>query len=102
NTENIFDSQSVDAFIIRCKILSTRLYIIFLIIFLITLTTYTSLSNQIENKTVILSSQSIYENLRLKYASSLQCSCAKVSIPYENFVQTSPLFHRVCSSDFIS
>ncbi|CAF1354815.1 unnamed protein product [Adineta steineri] len=102
NTGNTFTSQSVDPFIIRRGIVSTRLYSILVIISLITLITYTSLSNRIENKTVILPSQSIYENLQKKYADSLQCSCTQVSIPYGNFVQTSPLFHQVCSSNFIS
>ncbi|CAF1492580.1 unnamed protein product, partial [Adineta steineri] len=102
NTGNIFDSQSVDPFIIRRGILSTRLYSILVIISLITLITYTSLSNRIENKTVILPSQSIYEDLQKKYTGSLQCSCTQVSIPCGNFVQTSPLFHQVCSSNFIS
>ncbi|CAF4003971.1 unnamed protein product, partial [Adineta steineri] len=102
NTGNIFDSQSVDPFIIRRGILSTRLYSILVIISLITLITYTSLSNRIENKTVILPSQSIYEDLQKKYADILQCSCTQVSVPYGNFVQTSLLFHQVCLSNFIS
>ncbi|CAF1383603.1 unnamed protein product [Adineta steineri] len=88
--------------IIRREILSTRLYIVLIIISLITLTTYTSISHRIENKTVILPSQFIYENLQNKYGNSLQCSYTRISIPYGNFVQTSPLFHQVCSSDFIS
>ncbi|CAF4061530.1 unnamed protein product [Adineta steineri] len=101
NTGNIFDSRSLDPLVIRREILSTRLYIV-LIISLIILTTYTSLSNRIENKTVISPSQSIYENLQQKYANSLQCSCTKISIPYGSFVKIVPLFHQVCSSDFIS
>ncbi|CAF0838480.1 unnamed protein product [Adineta steineri] len=102
NTGDIFDSRSLDPLIIHREILSTRLYIVLLIISLITLTIYSSISHRVENKTVILPSQSIYENLQNKYANILQCSCTKISIPYGNFVQTSPLFHQVCSSDFIS
>ncbi|CAF3727584.1 unnamed protein product [Adineta steineri] len=102
NTGNIYDSRSLDPLIIRREILSTRLYIVLVIISLITLTIYSSLSNRTENKTVILPSQSIYENLQNKYATSLQCSCTKISIPYGDFVKIVPLFHQVCSSDFIS
>ncbi|CAF4208012.1 unnamed protein product [Adineta steineri] len=71
NIGNIFDSRSSDPLIICREILSTRLYIVLLIISLITLTTYTSINYRIENKIVILPSQSIYENLQNRYANIL-------------------------------
>ncbi|CAF1279307.1 unnamed protein product [Adineta ricciae] len=99
---NLFDSRSSDPVIIHREILSTRLYILFLIISLVILTTYTSLYNQIESKTVTFPSASIYQKLEKKYSNSLQCLCTKVSIPYGEFVTTTPKFHQICSSDFIS
>jgi hypothetical protein len=101
-TFNVYGSRTADPLIIRREILSTRLYIILVIISLIILTTYASLISQIENRTVAFPKQSVYENLRKKYADSLQCACTKVSIPYEEFVKIVPSFHQVCSSDFIS
>ncbi|CAF0789444.1 unnamed protein product [Adineta steineri] len=101
-TWNTFDSRSSDPLIIRREILSTHLYIILVIISLVILITYNSLSNQVENKTVISPSQSVYQNLQKKYTDSLQCSCTKVSILYKNFVKTVPSFHQVCSSNFTS
>jgi hypothetical protein len=101
-TLNLYHSRTADPLIIRREILSTRLYIILSIISLIILTTYASLISQIEDKTVPFPKQSVYENLRKKYADSLQCTCTEVSIPYEKFVKIVPSFHQVCSSDFIS
>ncbi|UJR08336.1 hypothetical protein I4U23_012607 [Adineta vaga] len=99
---NLFDSQSSDPLIIRQEILSTHLYIILVIISLVILTTYTTINNQIENKTVTFPSQSLYENLHKKYSNSLECSCRKVSIPHGKFVRMIPKFHQVCSTDFVS
>ncbi|CAF1670280.1 unnamed protein product [Adineta ricciae] len=101
-TWNTFDSRSTDPLIIRREILSTRLYIILVLISLIILTTYASLSQQTETKTVLFPKQSVYKNLLKQYSNSLQCTCTKCSIPYEKFVKTIPSFHQVCSSDFIS
>ncbi|UJR18834.1 hypothetical protein I4U23_021962 [Adineta vaga] len=101
-TLNVFDSRTTDPLIIRREILSTRLYIILVLISLIIFKTYASLSQQNETKTVSFPSQSVYENLLKKYQNNLQCTCTKVLIPYEKFVKTIPSFHQVCSSDFIS
>jgi hypothetical protein len=99
---NIYDSRSSDPLIIYQEILSTRLYIILAMISLVILTVYTSISNQIENKTVAFPSQSLYESLQKKYAGSLKCPCTEISILHEKFVKIDPSFHQVCSSDFIS
>ncbi|CAF1157996.1 unnamed protein product [Adineta ricciae] len=99
---NLFDSRTTDPLIIRREILSTRLYIILVLVSLIILTTYASLSQQNETKTVLFPSESVYKNLLKTYTNNLQCTCTKVLIPYEKFVKTNPSFHQVCSSDFIS
>ncbi|CAF1412777.1 unnamed protein product [Adineta steineri] len=99
---NLFNTRSSDPLIIRQEILSTRLYIILVMISLIILTTYTTISNRIENKTVTFPSQSLYEKLQKKYSDSLECSCTKVSIPHGKFVRIIPKFHQVCSTDFVS
>ncbi|UJR11723.1 hypothetical protein I4U23_015904 [Adineta vaga] len=101
-TWNLFNSRSTDQLIIRHEILRTRLYIVLVIISLIILTTYSSISARIEKKTVPSPNQSMYKNLQKKYSDSLQCSCSKISIPYGQFVETVPSFHQVCSSEFIS
>jgi len=99
---NIYDSRSSDPLVIYGEILSTRLYIILAMISLVILTLYTSISTQIEDKTVPFPSQSLYESLQKKYAGSLKCPCTEISILHEKFVKTDPSFHQVCSSDFIS
>ncbi|CAF1376096.1 unnamed protein product [Adineta steineri] len=99
---NLFNTRSSDPLIIRQEILSTRLYIILVMISLIILTTYTTINNRIENKTVTFPSQSLYEKLQKKYSDSLECSCTKVSIPHGKFVRIIPKFHQVCLTDFVS
>jgi len=99
---NIYDSRSSDPLVIYGEILSTRLYIILFTISLVILTLYTSISTQIENKTVAFPSQSVYESLQKEYAGSLKCPCTEISILHKKFVETVPSFHQVCSSDFIS
>ncbi|CAF0758693.1 unnamed protein product [Adineta ricciae] len=101
-TWNVFSSQSSDPLIKSREILSTRLYITLVIISFITLTTYTMIIDRIENKSVPFPSQSKYLALQKKYANNLQCSCTGIAIVHKNFVETRPIFHQVCSSEFLS
>ncbi|CAF1318620.1 unnamed protein product [Adineta ricciae] len=99
---NLFDSQSSDPSIRHREILSTRLYIILLLTFLIIVTTYISITNRHETKTVSFPGYSLYKDLQKKHSDGLQCSCAEYVILYEHFVVTNSSFHQVCSSDFVS
>ncbi|UJR18428.1 hypothetical protein I4U23_005333 [Adineta vaga] len=42
-----------------------------------------------------------YDKLYIKHSNTLQCSCSSMVIPYQSFIRLSPIFHQVCSSDFI-
>ncbi|CAF1496550.1 unnamed protein product [Adineta ricciae] len=99
---NLFDSQSSDPSIRHREILSTRLYIILLLTFFIIVTTYISITNRHETKTVSFPDYSLYKNLQKKHSDSLQCSCTEYVILYKYFVEINASFHQVCSSDFIS
>lgn len=102
STLNLFDSRSTDPKIVRREILSSRLFICLLTFSIIILIFYTFTGVQIKNQTINEPTQSVYNNLQQKYANTLQCPCKRISIPYGKFVNTIPLFHQVCSSDFIS
>lgn len=99
---NLFDSRSSDAIKIRHEILSTRLFLLLFLISLLSLAAYTSLSVQIQRESVQLPTEATYRTLEAKYATTLQCPCKKIAVPYETFVQVQPSFHQVCSSVFVS
>ncbi|UJR20166.1 hypothetical protein I4U23_023298 [Adineta vaga] len=99
---NVFDSRSSDPSVIRRELLSTRVYLILLIISITILTTYTSFTLRNNNESVTYPTYSVYYDLYKKYFDSLQCSCTTLSIPYGKFVRTVASFHQVCSSEFVS
>jgi hypothetical protein len=82
--------------------LSTRLYIVTLVLSLVVLFSYTSVDQQ--NRTIKVDSPSVdtYEHLQRFYDTTLQCPCAQLSVPYGNFLQLTPSYHPVCTSDFVS
>ena len=98
---NLFDNYSEDPFDIQHGIMSTRLYFIMLIIGLIILTVYTSRSTQTITKTISLPSQSHYETLQQQYPHTLKCPCTVISIPYNEIIQVTPVYHQLCESDFV-
>ncbi|CAF1382395.1 unnamed protein product [Adineta steineri] len=51
---------------------------------------------------VLQPSLDVYEALNSKYAKTLECPCTQISMNYDNFISASPIFHQVCSSDFVS
>ncbi|CAF1663667.1 unnamed protein product, partial [Adineta ricciae] len=101
-TYNHFNSRSTNPFVIRRELLSTRLYLILLVISVSILTIYTSFTVRIKDESIKTPTYSQYQQLYKKYSNTLQCSCTNLSIEYGKFVKTEPLFHQVCSSDFIT
>lgn len=99
---NLFDSRSGDPTKLYHEILSTRLFIILLGFSFITLATYTSFNPQMTAEKIDSPSISDYEGLQKQYSDTLQCVCAKISIPYYRFTNIEASFHQVCSSNFIS
>lgn len=98
---NLFNNYSEDPFDIRQGIMSTRLYIVLLISGLFIFTIYTSQSTQTISKTMSLPSQAHYEILQQQYPNTLQCPCTVISIPYNEFVRITPVYHQLCGSDFV-
>lgn len=47
-------------------------------------------------------SLSIYEDLQHWFSATLRCPCTRTSIVYRNFISLAPIFHQVCSSDFVT
>lgn len=43
-----------------------------------------------------------YESLQVSYLDTLRCPCTSTNILYQSFISLSPVFHQVCSSDFVT
>ncbi|CAF2742866.1 unnamed protein product [Rotaria sp. Silwood2] len=99
---NLYNTKSTNLIITRREIFSTRLFLITFAISLSIITIYNALTIHVRIETVKQPTQIEYEKLYKKYSNTLQCSCTQISIPYDTFLQVTPLFHQVCSSDFVS
>ena len=82
--------------------ISTRLFIVLMIIALSILVLYTSLVIVTQNVTIKQPTVNIYTELQAKYSQTLVCPCTQISINYGKFISFDPTFHQICSSDFIT
>ncbi|CAF1413027.1 unnamed protein product [Adineta ricciae] len=80
---------------------STRLYLVCLVIGMIILIFYTSISVQTRIVTVFAPSLDEYEYLYNEHSSTLKCPCSHLSMSYSSIIDVEPEYHQVCSSDFI-
>ncbi|CAF1685887.1 unnamed protein product, partial [Adineta ricciae] len=78
--------------------LSTRLYIVLLIISMSILTFYNVIQSRIITNNFHKPSIDIYNDLLLSHSDTLQCRCSSISSTYNHFVQIQPIFHSICSS----
>ncbi|CAF1364363.1 unnamed protein product [Adineta steineri] len=82
--------------------ITTRVFIILMIITLSLLILYTSLTIVTETVTVRQPTTDVYTVLQTKYSQTLVCPCTQITIDYEKFISFHPTFHQICSSDFIT
>ncbi|CAF1542995.1 unnamed protein product [Adineta ricciae] len=99
---NFFDTETDDEHVKRNEILSTRIYIIVLIIILSLFIEYSSLATQTTIITISSPTQKQFEQLQLKYSIDLKCPCKQFSIPYKEFISVKVKYNEICSSDFVS
>ncbi|CAF4024878.1 unnamed protein product [Adineta steineri] len=81
---------------------ATRLYIILFLSCLIILIFYTIIRPHSLTKTFDQPSFIRYTHLKKTYGNKLKCSCSKIALTYDQFVEIKPEFHPICSSEFIS
>jgi len=98
---NLFDDYSRDPLRIHRDRIATRLYVLFLTVTVSVLIMYTSISIQTISKTIQSPSQELYEVLQEQYPHTLRCPCSVVSIPYKELIEVIPIYHQLCSSDFV-
>ncbi|CAF0838670.1 unnamed protein product [Adineta steineri] len=80
----------------------TRIYFTFLLISLIILVVYTSLTKETIPVTIESPSKEKYLELYNQYPLTFQCSYSNLSVKYDKFIQIEPQRHPICLSDFFS
>ena len=101
-TLNLFDSESSDTNIIQRERWSTRVYLVLLCLFMLSLTIY---SAQLSRTILVKRSQPTegqFVQLFACYPNTLTCPCSRVAIQYREIVRSQVTFHEVCQSHFIS
>lgn len=102
---NLFQSEASwdDPVHRQYEIITTRIYLLFLMITVMILVVYTSITVQMLRFTKNNFSQSYFEDLASdpRYSPTLDCPCQNISIPHNLFISISPHYHPFCSSDFI-
>ncbi|CAF1209410.1 unnamed protein product [Adineta ricciae] len=82
---------------------ATRLYFILFITMLVILAFYTVIQPRTVTKKFEQPSLTYYYNhLRESYGDDLKCTCSKIASTYHEFVSIQPVFHSICSSQFVS
>ena len=99
---NIFNTYSNDEHVIRRQRISTRLYFLSLATLLTCLAIYNLVSIQVQTILVEHPSESEYAELYSNHSKSLDCQCSQLSVPFQSFIQMTPVMHQVCSSQFVS
>ncbi|CAF3952300.1 unnamed protein product, partial [Adineta steineri] len=101
---NLFPSvpPSTDEHKLRTQRISTRLYILLLILSSIILLLYTSLENVTMTVNIATPTFTKYEQLYSIYSQTLTCPCKNISTNYEKFLSIEYTFHQVCTSFFIT
>ncbi|CAF1152019.1 unnamed protein product [Adineta steineri] len=82
--------------------ITTRLYIVLLIIGHVILILHVIIQPQILTKTFDQPSLTTYNRLMVDHSDTLQCPCSSISSIYDRYVIIEPVFHQVCSSPFSS
>ncbi|CAF1092898.1 unnamed protein product [Adineta steineri] len=101
---NLFPSvpPSTDEHKLRTQRISTRLYILLLILSTTILLLYTSLENVTTTVNIATPALPKYEQLYSKYSQTLTCPCQHISVNYERFLSIEYTLHQVCTSFFIT
>ncbi|CAF1297605.1 unnamed protein product [Adineta steineri] len=98
---NLYKKHSSNEHTLAKELLSTRIYLIGLIVCLSIITITVALIVRPVDKIVYKPSHEKFSQLIRKYPNTLRCPCSKSSTNYAKFVTTNVSFHQVCSSEFI-
>jgi hypothetical protein len=99
---NVFPSvpPSTDEHELRNQRISTRIFIVLLILSTAILLLYTSLVTVTKTINVQTPNLEKYSQLYSTYSRTLTCPCTKISVDYGKFLRIEHTLHQVCSSIF--
>jgi hypothetical protein len=80
---------------------STRLYCVLLLIGIVTLSVYTSVTQYTISVTVDRPSRQEFLRLKTDYPVTLSCTCSNPSVHHGSFISLQTRLHQICSSPFI-
>lgn len=101
---NLFESipPSEDASEIRCQRISTRVFILLLVICSICLIFYNSVILVVKYENKKNPSIEEYFELEQKYPDTLSCPCEKTSLENHDLIKLDYKLHQMCSSEFVN
>jgi hypothetical protein len=101
---NLFPSTppSTDQRELRTQRISTRIFILLLVLSLSILLIYTSAVNVTKTITIPAPDFNQYKQLYHQYQQSLMCPCKQVSISYHKFLEIHHTFHQGCNSYYVT
>ncbi|CAF1074309.1 unnamed protein product [Adineta steineri] len=97
---NLFETDATDNISIRIQRLTTWFFISTFTTSLLIVTIYASLYAGEVHITIQNPTIDLYAELAAKY--SIECDCSETSIPHKEFISLQPIYHQVCSSDFVT
>ena len=100
---NIFSNETeTNQFEQRVGRAATRVYIMLFCFLFVLYIIFNAATNEEVSITVYDPLQSEFERLEALYPNNLVCSCRNIAVPYESFIEITPIIHPICSSGFVS
>ena len=101
---NLFPSipPTTNQHTLRIQRISTRIFIILLVLSLTVLLLYTSTVRVTRTVTVQAPNLDQYSSLYRLHSQTLACPCTKIAINYKAFLRINHTAHQICSSVYIS
>ncbi|UJR12721.1 hypothetical protein I4U23_016895 [Adineta vaga] len=81
--------------------LATRLYLILFTVGISILIFYGIIQLFISTKSFNKPSLIVYKHLKQLYGDDLKCKCSVIASTYDHFVTITPIFHSICSSQYV-
>ena len=97
---NLFNNE--DDLSLLDQLLTTRIFLALFTILLFLVISFTALTFQTQTVVISSPSETIFNDLSIRYPSTLSCSCRQTSIRYDEFLSLHPRYHPVCSSQFVN
>lgn len=84
-----------DGQVLRDQIISTRLYLMFLLVSFLVLASFVLSSTTTERIILNKPSFASYQHLYSSFSETLSCPCTEITIPYSSFLIMKTTYHQV-------